>query len=60
MKLSTDTVNLLLELLSTVSVPVVAPDAEEKMRRLVMARDELLAALPSDVGNASLISVSSA
>jgi hypothetical protein len=43
--ISSDTIDLCLELLSTVSVPVTLPDAEAKMQRLVAARRELLAAL---------------
>jgi hypothetical protein len=49
MNLSPGTISLCLELLSGVSVPVTMPDAEAKMRSLVTARQELLAALPGGV-----------
>ena len=48
MEISHDTINLCLELLSTVSVPVTAPDAVDKMTRIVAARQELLAALSNN------------
>lgn len=50
MNLSPDTINACLELLSQVSVPVTAPDAEAKMAVLVSARQELLAAHPGNAG----------
>jgi hypothetical protein len=41
--ISNDTINLCLQLLGGVSVPIMLPDAEAKMQRLVAARQELLA-----------------
>ena len=48
MNLSPETIGLCLELISNLNVPVTAPDAEGQMRRLVTARQELLAALPAE------------
>jgi hypothetical protein len=47
MAISPTTLNICLELLSQVSVPVTLPDAEARMQRLVAAHQELLAALPN-------------
>ena len=47
--MSPETINICLELLAGVSVPVTVPDAEAKMRSLVAAHNELLAALNTDV-----------
>lgn len=43
--ISPDTINLCLEMLSTVSVPITLPDAEAKMKSFVTGRQELLTAL---------------
>lgn len=43
--ISADTISICLELLDNISVPPATPDAVDKMRRLVSARDELMAAL---------------
>jgi hypothetical protein len=49
--ISPNTINLCLELLATVSVPVTAPDAEAKMSALVAAHQELLALSNGDGGD---------
>jgi hypothetical protein len=45
MNISAQTISLCLELISSVSVPVGADDAEIRMARLVAARRELIGAL---------------